>query len=318
MRTRGTCVGFHEISRADVPLAGGKGANLGDLARAGLPVPPGFVLCAPTYREMMERSGLDRQIRELMLGLERDSFSQLQAVEHQVRHLVENIPIAGELRELIVRSYRALGDEVPVAVRSSATAEDCAGASFAGQQETLLNVVGEAELLKAISRCWSSLYTPQAMFYRLQNGYDHSQVSMAVVIQRLIHSEKSGVTFTVDPVLHNPYQMLIEAVWGLGEGIVSGTITPDHYQVDRQTYEILTEFVPEKRIMITKDGSRGVRTVEVPPNLVAERVLTPEELRRLVDLGNSVERHFGGPQDIEWGIEGGQIYLLQSRPITSL
>lgn len=317
-RAAGTCVWFGEITRVDVLLAGGKGANLGDMAQAGLPIPPGFVICAPAYRRMMESFDLDRQINELMSGLERDSFTRLQAVEHQARQLVENAPITGELRELILESYRALGDEVPVAVRSSATAEDTAGASFAGQQETFLNVVGEEQLLKAVCRCWSSLYTPQAMFYRIQNGFDNCRISMGVVVQKLINSEKSGVIFTVDPVLRNHFQMVIEAVWGLGEGIVSGTITPDHYLVDRETYEILSEFVPEKRIMIAKDGIRGVRTVDVPPAVAAERVLIPDELRRLVDLGNNVESHFGFPQDIEWGIEHGEIYLLQSRPITTL
>ena len=312
------CAWFGEISRLDVSLAGGKGANLGDMAQAGHPIPPGFVICAPAFRKMLECSGLDLSIDELMQGLERNNFNQLQEIEHQARHLVENAPFPDELRSMVNEAYRELGDHVPVAVRSSATAEDCASASFAGQQETFLNVVGQEQLLQAIQRCWSSLYTPQAMFYRVQNGFDTCQVSMAVVVQKMINSEKSGVIFTVDPVLRNHFQMVIEAVWGLGEGIVSGTITPDHYLVDRETCEVISEFVPEKQIMITKDRPGGVQTTPVPADRVARPVLTPGELRQLVDLGNKVERHFGSPQDIEWGIEGGQIYLLQSRPITSL
>lgn len=312
------CAWFSEISRDDVPSAGGKGANLGDMAQAGLPIPPGFVVCASAYREMVESSGLDAKIEEILAGVDYSNSNQLQEVERQIRQLFENVPIASELRQLIVESYHALGDDVPVAVRSSATAEDLAGASFAGQQETFLNIVGKEELLDAVRRCWSSLYTSRAIFYRHQKGFDTTQVSMAVVVQKMVNSEKSGVTFTVDPVLRNHFEMLIEAVWGLGEGVVSGTLTPDHYKIDRETYEVIFEFISEKRIMFCKDGNCGVVTLDVPSEKVSAHVLTPDELRQLVDLGNKVEEHFGCPQDIEWGIEDGQVYLLQSRPITCL
>jgi pyruvate,water dikinase len=312
------CAWFNEISRDDVPSAGGKGANLGDMAQAGLPIPPGFVICAPAYREVVERSGLEAKIKGMLAGVDRSNSSQLQEVERQIRRLFKDVPITDEMSQLIVEGYHALGDNVPVAVRSSATAEDLAEASFAGQQETFLNIVGKEELLNAVSQCWSSLYTSQAIFYRHQRGFDNFQVSMAVVVQKMVNSEKSGVTFTVDPVLRNHFNMVIEAMWGLGEGVVSGAITPDHYKVDRETYKIIYEFVPEKRIMFCKDGNCGVVTLDVPPEKVSVRVLTPDELRQLVDLGNKIEQHFGCPQDIEWGIEDGQVYLLQSRPITCL
>jgi pyruvate,water dikinase len=209
--------------------------------------------------------------------------------------------------------------EVRVAVRSSATAEDLAGASFAGQQETILNVTGGDDLLDAVLRCWSSLYTSQAIFYRHQRGFDGTQVSMAVVVQQMVDAEKSGVIFTVDPVTRNRFNMVIEAVWGLGEGIVSGAFTPDHYKLDRETYEVIHEFVPRKPLMYTRgSGGHGVVKSEVPSDRVSARVLADAELRELVDLGNRIEEHFGCPQDIEWGIEGGRIYLLQSRPITCL
>jgi pyruvate,water dikinase len=312
------CAWFNEISRDDVPSAGGKGANLGDMAQAGLPIPPGFVICAPAYREVVERSGLEAKIKGMLAGVDRSNSSQLQEVERQIRRLFKDVPITDEMSQLIVEGYHALGDNVPVAVRSSATAEDLAEASFAGQQETFLNIVGKEELLDAVSQCWSSLYTSQAIFYRHQRGFDNFQVSMAVVVQKMVNSEKSGVTFTVDPVLRNHFNMVIEAMWGLGEGVVSGAITPDHYKVDRETYKIIYEFVPEKRIMFCKDDNCGVVTLDVPPEKVSVRVLTPDELRQLVDLGNKIEQHFGCPQDIEWGIEDGQVYLLQSRPITCL
>jgi pyruvate,water dikinase len=313
-----SCASLGEICRENVPEAGGKGANLGDMVQVGLPVPPGFVICAPAYRDVVQSCDLEVRIEEMLAGVDRNNSTQLQEVEAQIRRLFKDIPIADELCQLIVESYRALGDNVPVAVRSSATAEDLADASFAGQQDTFLNVVGESELLDAVRQCWSSLYTSRAIFYRHRKGFGDVEVSMAVVVQKMVNSEKSGVIFTVDPVLRNHYQIVIEAVWGLGEGVVSGTITPDHYKVDRETYEIVYEFVPEKRIMFCKDGDCGVIEVDVPPDKMSARILTDDEVRQLVDLGNKIEQHFGYPQDIEWGIEGDEIYLLQSRPITNL
>lgn len=316
-------VWFNEISRSDVPLAGGKGANLGDMVQAGMPVPPGFVITAPAYRLLIQRAGLSAQIENLLLGLDRNASQAVQAIEPRIRELFVHIPIPDELEQAIVAGYRQLGDNEPVAVRSSATAEDLAGASFAGQQDTILNVVGEEELLQAVRRCWSSLFTSQAIFYRSQRGFDDRDVSMGVVVQKMVDSEKSGVSFTVDPVLHDPYQMVIEAVWGLGEGIVSGSITPDHYKIDRETCEITFEFVPTKKIMFShksQGGERrsGVEVLAVPEDRANARVLSDDHLRQLVQLGNLIEDHFGCPQDIEWGIEGDTVYLLQSRPITSL
>lgn len=316
--TKKLCAWFSELSRNDVPLAGGKGANLGDMAQAGLPIPPGFVITASSYREMLKRSGLIPQIEAILAGLNRKDCDQLQQVESQLRRLFEDICIPAELEQSILNCYRELGNDVPVAVRSSATAEDLAGASFAGQQETFLNVVGEEALLRAICNCWSSLFTSQAIFYRCQQGFNDSEVLMAVVVQKMVNSEKSGVSFTVDPVTRNFYQMVIEGIWGLGEGLVSGAFTPDHYKVDRETYEVMFEFVPDKKIMYWRDGINGIHTEPVPIDKVSARVLTDDELKQLVDLGNLVEKHFGSPQDIEWGIEDNKIYLLQSRPITSL
>lgn len=312
------CAWFNEISRHDVSLAGGKGANLGDMAQAGLPIPPGFVVCVPAFQASAHRSGLTAQLSQIISGLDLDDAGQLEATEQKAKQLFAQLSLNGELRQLIGEAYRDLGDNVSVAVRSSATAEDLAGASFAGQQETFLNVVGEEQLLTAVRQCWASLYSARAIFYRRQKGFANSEVSMAVVIQKMINSEKSGVIFTVDPVLRNYYQMIIEGVWGLGEGIVSGMITPDHYKVDRETYEVVYEFIPAKDKMIVKDQLGGVATLSVPPERVSAPVLSQAELRQLVDLGNKIQQHFGCPQDVEWSVEAGQVYLLQSRPITNL
>ena len=282
------CVWFRELSRQDVPLAGGKGANLGDMVQAGLPIPPGFVIVAPAYREIVECGGLDVQILSILDSLDRNDCAQLREVEDLIREMFVTCLIPDDMQACILESYRALGDNVAVAVRSSATAEDLAGASFAGQQETMLNVVGETALMHAVRRCFSSLFTSQAIFYRRQRGFCDAEVSMAVVVQRMIESEKSGVVFTVDPVMRNRYNMIIEGVWGLGEGIVSGTITPDHYKIDRETYEIVYEFVPEKRIMICRNADQGVQTLPVPEDRVSARVLSEPELHQLVG-GKAVE-----------------------------
>lgn len=313
-----TCAHFEVICRDDVALAGGKGANLGDMVRANLPIPPGFVICAGAYRRMLEDSALEAQIDNLLSDVNYSKSEELRRVERAIREMIEDAPIGLDLRRAIVEHYEELGDNPTVAVRSSATAEDLAGASFAGQQETLLNVEGENQLLDAVRKCWSSLYTSQAIFYRRQRGFAGVQVSMAVVVQRMINAEKSGVIFTVDPVLHNHFQMLIEAVWGLGEGVVSGTITPDHYKVDRESYELVYRFVPEKTTMFCRGEDCGCMQMDVPPDRVCAQVLTEDELHQLVDLGKLVADHFGCPQDIEFAIENDQIHLLQSRPITCL
>ncbi|HSJ55526.1 MAG TPA: PEP/pyruvate-binding domain-containing protein, partial [Anaerolineae bacterium] len=283
------CVWFDELTRDDVPLAGGKGANLGDMIQAGLPVPPGFVITAPAYRLVVETAALAGRIDDLLLDLDRSACNQLQKVEPLIRDLFTDVLIPTALEETILSCYRQLGENVPVAVRSSATAEDLAGASFAGQQDTILNVVGAEALLRAVRRCWSSLFTAQAIFYRCQRGFDDREVSMAVVVQKMVNSAKSGVSFTVDPVLRNHYQMVIEGVWGLGEGIVSGQITPDHYKLDRETYELVFEFIPDKKIMFCQDAAGGVGKQPVPAEQVAARVLSTDELRHLIDLGNQVE-----------------------------
>lgn len=318
-----SCTLFGEICREDVAVAGGKGANLGDMAQAGLPVPPGFVICAQAYSKVVKNCGLEPHIDALLKGLDYRDAEQLRGAEQKIRELFVDIPIEDELRTSILARYRALGvdrtSDVRVAVRSSATAEDLAGASFAGQQETILNVVGADDLINAVRQCWSSLYTSQAIFYRYQRGFSNVQVSMAVVVQQMVDTEKSGVIFTMDPVTRNRFNMMIEAVWGLGEGIVSGAFTPDHYKLDRETCEIIYEFVPKKVFMYTRGNSGcGVVKAKVPLDRISARVLTDAELKALVDLGNRIEEHFGCPQDIEWGIEGGCIYLLQSRPITCL
>jgi pyruvate,water dikinase len=316
--TEKMCLKFDEITRNDVPVAGGKGANLGDMAQAGLPVPPGFVISAQAYRKAVFETGLDKKIASLLENVDRNDCNALTKVEVEVRNLFQGLALDDALRAEILQHYHELGDNPPVAVRSSGTAEDTAVASFAGQQSTFLNIYGDDEVIHAVLMCWASLFNSQAVFYRHRNGFDDNKVSIAVVVQRMINSEKSGVMFTVDPISKNPYNISVEGVYGLGEGIVSGEITPDHFKIDRETYEILYSYKAPKNLMYCKDGVCGVIKVDVPEQLASQSVLDEEELKQLVDIANKVEKHFGCPQDIEWGAEGNHIYLLQSRPITIL
>jgi pyruvate,water dikinase len=312
------CFPFEVLTKERINLVGGKAANLGELVRAGFPVPPGFVISANAFAGFMESSGLTHEVAKVLAEIDRGDSSQLRVAEEKLRGFVESNEISKKLKDEILIHYKALGNGIRVAVRSSATAEDLACASFAGQQDTCLNIIGELDLLKAIRHCWSSLFTAQAIYYRCRKGFDDIKVKMAVVVQQMVDSEKSGVIFTIDPVSRNPYQMLVEAVWGLGEGIVSGKITPDHYKIDRETFEILFKFIAKKTEMYSMDSHPGVCLMEVPPAKVETPVLNEDELHRLVDLGNQVEKHYRYPQDIEWCIDRNRIYLLQSRPITNL
>jgi pyruvate, water dikinase len=312
------CLPFSEITRNDVPIAGGKGANLGDMVRAGLPVPPGYVITSNTYRKIFQSSGLEEKICAMLEKIDRRDNQALMAIEKEIRPMFENLVLDCELCSEILEQYHALGENVPVAVRSSATAEDLAGASFAGQQNTYLNVYGDDELIRTVLKCWSSLFTCQAIYYRCCKGFDDIKVSMAVVVQKMLNTDKAGVIFTVDPVSRNPYTMVIEGVYGLGEGIVSGTITPDHFKVDRETMEIRFQYKAPKGLMFTRDSGCGIVEIPVPDGLHEKPVLNETELELLVNMGNQVEAHFGSPQDIEWGAENDEFFLLQSRPITTL
>jgi len=267
-------VWFTDGACGDVRVAGGKGASLAAMTAAGLPVPPGFAIAAP----VLERSVDSERLRELARA---QAHAEAQALVHEAE------PPRAQLAE----AYERLGAG-PVAVRSSAAAEDSEAASFAGQQETYLNVEGADEVCARVVECWASFFSERALFYRSHKG-SLEDLAMAVVVQRMVAAEKAGVVFTVDPVQRRRDQMIVEAVFGLGEQVVSGEVTPDHYVVDR---------------------SGAVKR----EHLASRGVLSHDELRELAELGRRLEEHFGAPQDIEWAIEGGTIYLLQSRPVTTL
>jgi len=305
-----------EISAGDLETVGGKGASLGELTGAGLPVPPGFVVTAGTYRSFIEEAEIDEELFAAV-DVDVDDSAALADAADRAQELILETPFPDELQTEILESYHEVGNgEAFVAVRSSATAEDLPDASFAGQQETFLNVTEEA-LLDRVRECWASLFTQRAIYYRQEQGFDHSAVNIAVVIQQMVDAEKSGVMFTSHPSTGDA-TMIIEAAWGLGEAVVSGAVSPDNYVIDRDDRS-MDVTIAEKKVMHEKDEATG-QTIEreVPEDKRTQRVVSDNEIDALMDLGERVEDHYGEPQDVEWAIVDGDVYMLQSRPITTI
>jgi pyruvate,water dikinase len=309
-----------DVDKNDIPLVGGKAANLGELLRAEIPVPDGFIVDARTFRDFIEKAGLKEKIYKILENLDVEKTEELNEASKKVRELIENAEFPEDIEKEIKNAYRELceqeGEEVYVAVRSSATAEDLPDASFAGQQETYLNVSGEDEVVEKVKKCWGSLFTPRAIYYRIQKGFRHEDVSIAVVVQKMVNSEKSGVMFTSHPVTGEKL-CIIEAIFGLGEAIVSGMVTPDTYVYDRVKRKLVDVKVSTKNFMLTRQDGKTVK-VELDDAKANERVLSDEEIERLVTFGELIEEHYGKPQDVEWAIEKGKVYIVQSRPVTTI
>ncbi|WP_277553259.1 phosphoenolpyruvate synthase [Halobaculum limi] len=307
-----------DVSADDLDTVGGKGASLGELTGAGLPVPPGFVVTAGTYRTFIEEAGIDEELFAAM-DIDPEDSAALRAAEQTAHDLILGTEMPESVRSEILDAYRSVGGdgEAFVAVRSSATAEDLPDASFAGQQETFLNVREDA-LIDRVKECWASLFSQRAIYYRQQKGFPHSEVDIAVVVQQMVDAEKSGVMFTSHPSTGEP-EIIIEAAWGLGEAVVSGSVSPDNYVVDRETAAVETVTVADKKLLMEKDPETG-ETVkrDVPAEKREAQVLGDAEIERLVELGRQVEDHYGTPQDVEWAVYDGEVYMLQSRPITTI
>lgn len=314
---------FKEIGKDDIPIAGGKGANLGELTNAGIPVPPGFVITAETYLKFITKTGIVDKINEMLDGLDFNNTTELNRVADNIKELITTTEIPEDIQRVIIEAYNALCmqvdiEDVVVAVRSSATAEDLPDASFAGQQDTYLNISGIDDVLYNVRKCWASLFEARAIFYRAENDFDHSKVLIAVVIQQMVNSEKSGVMFTVDPST-GAEEMLIEGAWGLGEGVVSGTVTPDTCRFDKINDEVKSYKINTKKTMFTKNQETGETVqIDVPEDKKDARVLTDSDLEQLTQLGRRIQKHYGAPMDTEWGIENNKVYMLQARPITTL
>ena len=314
-------VWFSQVGRDAVPLVGGKGANLGELTQAQIPVPPGFVVTTRAYRAFLVATGLEGRIEAMLEGLDVEDDEALQRVSGKVRAAIEQAEMPAQLRSEIERSYVELG-EGAVAVRSSATAEDLAEASFAGQQSTYLNVEGAADVVDAVQRCWASLFEARAVFYREHAGWGHVDVDLAVPVQRMVQSETSGVMFTIDPITNDEQRVVIEAAFGLGEAVVAGLVSPDHFEVDKSSEAILDRqiFRQDRMLMRNPNGAGGEANIwRALSDAEGDRPkLTDAQVVELTTIGKRIERHYGGPQDIEWGWADGRFYLLQTRPITTL
>jgi rifampicin phosphotransferase len=310
---------FGAIDRAALPVAGGKAANLGELTRAGLPVPTGFCVTTAAYDLVSGDAALDSTLAALA-ETRPDDMARLAELTNEARASLLEAHIPDALAEAITTAYRTLGNgtSVPVAVRSSATAEDLPYVSFAGQQDTYLNVVGVDALIDAVRRCWASLWTDRAVSYRASNGIDPRTVRLAVAVQKMVEAEVSGVLFTANPLTGKRRQAVIDASPGLGEAIVSGAVNPDHFVVDTVTGELLERHLGDKQIAVRATAGGGTQRVEATGH-ADEASLSDEQVRALAELGARVEAHYGSPQDMEWAVDsGGEIWLLQARPITTL
>lgn len=310
---------FNQIGSQDLPKVGGKGANLGALSRAGFAVPPGFCVTTDAFRRFIADCGELPALYDALDAMEPQDVNAARQLGIAVREALLNVPLPAEVATAAVAAWRRIGEADSYAVRSSATAEDLPGASFAGQQDTYLNIRGETELLSAIRRCFVSLFTDRAILYRAQNGFGHREVALCVVVQRMVLSDAAGILFTADPVSGHRGTLTIEAGFGLGEALVGGLITADLYRIDRKTSAIKELRVGDKAVAIRPRPDGGTVTEELSAELRTARVLDDANVQELVRLGVAVERHYGGmPQDLEWCLEKGKLYLVQARPITSL
>ncbi len=313
---------FSQLRVADVPYAGGKGANLGELTSAGVPVPPGFVVGAPAYAAFCDESGLRERLATALEGFDEEDTVALEAAAAAAREALESSPMPEWLETTIRSAYGELcGEEgdVPVAVRSSATAEDTTAASFAGMNETFLNVRGGDAVIAAVRRCWRSLFGARTVYYRASRGFDQAGMDIAVVVQRQIASTRSGVMFTADPSTGDLGRLVIEGSFGLGEAVVSGQVSPDRYVVDKTTLSVVAREVHHKELVIEPSAEGGTATRPTTELEAHRAVLTDSEVLAVAALGRTIEQHYRAPQDTEWAFDpSGKLWFLQSRPITTL
>ena len=334
MKNNKNILWFEEVGREDVNIVGGKGANLGEMYKANIPVPYGFVVTASGYFNFLRETGLDKAIKEALSSLNHQDPKSLQQTAANIRRLILSKKMSEDIAKDIMLSYLNLSGRASkhsrlterlssflklplVAVRSSATAEDLPNASFAGQQDTYLNIKGEAVLVKKVQEAWASLFTPRAIFYREEQKFNHLKVGIAVVVQIMVDSKASGVMFTLDPVTNEKGKIVIEGIFGLGELIVQGAVTPDHYEVDKKTMQITVKntAVQEKKL-IKKDGEN--KEIKLSKGEGGKQKVSDKEIIEIANLGKKLEKHYFFPQDVEWALENGKVYIVQTRPVTTI
>src|SRR5579859_7790331 len=310
-------LGFQDIDKTQLMVVGGKGANLGDLSRIdGIRVPEGFCVTTEAYKRMISQApGFHDLLEQLSLFKVEDRTS-IGKISQKIRSVIEGAGIAKEIDEAVTHFLTKLGDQNAYAVRSSATAEDLPTASFAGQQDTYLNIIGKEAILKHISKCWASLFTDRAVIYRMQNGFDHKKVHLSVVIQKMVYPEAAGIMFTADPITSNRKLLSIDASFGLGEALVSGLVSADCYKVQEE--EIVDKMIATKKLAIYGRKEGGTETQQIDPDQQKTQTLTEQHILQLARIGRQIEAYFGCPQDIEWCLVGDTFSIVQSRPITTL
>lgn len=307
---------FKDIKKEHIPLVGGKGANWGEMY-AKFAVPEGFCVTVHAFDEFVETGGIHAVIQEQLSQLDVEETETLQRTSDEIQALVKRTPIPPHIIDEIKKHHeRIVG---LVAVRSSATAEDLPTASFAGQQATILNVKGPDGVVDAVRECWASLYTARAIYYRVKNKFRHEDVSIAVVVQKMVDSQRAGVAFTANPINQDRNQMVIEGAFGLGETVVSGSVTPDTYMVQKEPLKILQTHVGHQKFALYQNREGGDKHVDFNEDEGSRRKLTDEEVLEIARTIIKIEEHYGKPQDIEWAYdEHGKLRILQSRPITTL
>ena len=301
-----------DIRKKDISTVGGKAANLGEMF-AKFPIPDGFVITVSAFQNFLESNKILDRINQLSEGIDFDNLKSTQAISKKIEKIILNSKIPKKLEFDILKNYKKINGFV--AVRSSAVAEDLEEASFAGQQATLLNVDGNWHLLKSVKECWASFYTSRAILYRKKNNFSQ-EPRMAVVVQKMIDAKKSGVIFTANPVTKNRNEMVIESIFGLGEAIVSGIVTPDNFIIDKDNKKIISETINEKNIMIIRQSGKN-KTIKLDSKNANKKTLNEKELNGLIDVSLNIEKYYKKPMDIEWAIDD-KIYILQARPITTL
>ncbi len=324
-------VWFNEVGREDVDYVGGKGANLGEMTQEKFPVPNGFIVTSHAYFTFIAESGLTSKIKTVLARLDVNDSKKLSKAGKDVRTLILNATPGPEIKEAIVEAYRTLsnGKQALVAIRSSATAEDLPEASFAGQQESYMNIKGTQNVVKTVQMAWSSLFEDRAIFYREQKGFDHLKVGIAIPVQTMVASEASGVMFTADPISNDLNVISIEGAYGYGDAVVSGSITPDQYRVDKESLAIVDKQIVGQTRMLAKGSQKpkkadafrdGSELFWVPVSKQHQEVqkISDKLIIELATIGKKIESHYGKPQDIEWAVEDAKIYITQTRPITTI
>ena len=307
---------FSKIGKKDAAIAGGKGASLGEMTQAGLKVPPGFVILAGAFDRFLEETDLTQELEAQLKKVNYKDVNSVDGASSKIRSLIAGAKMPADLAKDISAEFKKLKSPF-VAVRSSATAEDSSAASWAGELETYLNTTDKS-LLDNVKKCWSSLFTPRAIFYRHEKKMLKTKVSVAVVVQKMVDSEISGIAFTVHPVTQDRNQMIIEAGYGLGEAIVSGSVTPDSYVIGKKELSIIDINISDQERQIIKGLKGGVKWVPVLKSLQGKQKLSGKQIIELAKVCLAIENHYKFPCDIEWAQEKGKFYITQSRPITTL